>query len=150
MKYLKRYKIYESESYHEDDINVEFTSTVIDILQDFIDDGLNIQCFTVGYLTLKRTGATYTDNNIALFIMANHEDDITYKTLDFKSLKPYLKRVCDYMKSEGRHYVVNLQYRIKSKVKGKFGSMEQTGDITNIDYIDENINYESIDVKFKL
>jgi hypothetical protein len=140
MKYLKRYKIYESESYLEDDINVEITSTVIDILQDFIDDGLKIQCFTVGYLTL----------NIALFIMANHEDDITYKTLDFKSLKPYLKRVCDYMKSEGRHYVVNLQYRIKSKVKGKFGSIEQTGDITNIDYIDENINYESIDVKFKL
>jgi hypothetical protein len=54
------------------------------------------------------------------------------------------------MESEGRHYVVTLQYRIKSKPIGKFVSMEQTDDITNIDYIDENIAYESISFKFKL
>ena len=138
---IKSFKLFESESYYSDDINVELTSNVIDILQDFIDEGLNIECFTVGYITLK---------DILLSIMANHEDDISYKTLDFKSLKPYLKRVCEYMESEGRHYVVTLQYRIKSKPIGKFVSMEQTDDITNIDYIDENIAYESISFKFKL
>jgi hypothetical protein len=155
---IKSFKLFESESYYSDDINVELTSNVIDILQDFIDEGLNIECFTVGYITLKRAGVTYSDNDILLSIMANHEDDLidfrgkifSYKTLDFKSLKPYLKRVCEYMESEGRHYVVTLQYRIKSKVRGKFGSMEQTDDITNIDYIDENIAYESISFKFKL
>jgi hypothetical protein len=138
---IKSFKLFENESYYSDDINVELTSNVIDILQDFIDEGLNIECFTVGYITLK---------DILLSIMANHEDDISYKTLDFKSLKPYLKRVCEYMESEGRHYVVTLQYRIKSKPIGKFVSMEQTDDITNIDYIDENIAYESISFKFKL
>lgn len=147
---IKSFKLFENESYYSDDINVELTSNVIDILQDFIDEGLNIECFTVGYITLKRAGVTYSDNDILLSIMANHEDDISYKTLDFKSLKPYLKRVCEYMESEGRHYVVTLQYRIKSKPIGKFVSMEQTDDITNIDYIDENIAYESISFKFKL
>jgi hypothetical protein len=155
---IKSFKLFESESYYSDDINVELTSNVIDIMQDFIDEGLNISCFTVGYYTLKRAGVTYSDNDILLSIMANHEDDISYKTLDFKSLKPYLKRVCEYMESEGRHYVVTLQYRIKSKPIGKFASvfykktspMEQTDDITNIDYIDENIAYESISFKFKL
>jgi hypothetical protein len=142
---IKSFKLFESESYYSDDINVELTSNVIDILQDFIDEGLNIECFTVGYITLKRAGVTFSDNDILLSIMANHEDDISYKTLDFKSLKPYLKRVCEYMESEDRHYVVTLQYHT-----GKFGSMEQTDDITNIDYIDENIAYESISFKFKL
>ena len=147
---IKSFKLFENESYYSDDINVENTSIITDILQDFIDEGLNIQCFTVGYYTLKQAGATYTDNDIVLSIMANSEGDTTYKTLNFESLKPCLKRVCDYMESEGRHYVVKLQYRIKSKVRGKFGSMEQTDDITNIDYIDENIAYESISFKFKL
>ena len=34
MKYLKRFN--ESNSYYQDDINVDITSTVIDILQDLI------------------------------------------------------------------------------------------------------------------
>lgn len=151
---IKSFKLFESESYYQDDINVHITSSVIDILQDFIDEGLNISCFTVGYLTLKKSGVTYTENDISLFIMANGEDDIEYRTLDFKSLKPYLKRVCDYMELEGRHYVVSLQYRNRYK-KHKttiptFGPLKQTDDFRNIDDIDENINYESISFKFKL
>lgn len=64
----------------------------------------------------------------------------------------YLKRfnLFDYMESEDRYYVMQLKYRIKSKNRGKIGNMEQIDDITNIDYIDENINYESILIKFKL
>jgi len=145
---IKSFKLFEKESYYSDDINVELTSNVIDIMQDFIDEGLYISCFTVDYL-----GSTYTEHDISLCIMANHEDDTTYKTLDFKSLKPYLKRVCEYMESEGRHYVVSLQYRTMTKhVRSRwgYGILEQTDDITNIDDINENIAYESIDIKFKL
>ena len=158
MKKIKSFKLFENESYYSDDINVELTSNVIDILQDLIDDGLNIKCFTIGYITLKEVGATQTDNDISLFILANHEDDITYKTLDFKLLKPYLKRVCEYMESEGRHYVLNLQYRPRYKKRGGYGYglLEETDEFTNIDDIshttewNENIYYESISFKFKL
>lgn len=152
MKYLKRFN--ESINYYEDDINVDITSNIIDILQDLIDDGLIIECFTVGYITLKKAGVKYTENDITLSIMANGDNDIEYKTLDFKSLKPYLKRVCDYLELEGRHYVVSLQYRNRYK-KHKttiptFGPLKQTDDFRNIGDIDENINYESISMKFKL
>jgi len=145
---IKSFKLFESESYYSDDINVELTSNVIDIMQDFIDEGLNISCFTVGYYTLKKAGATYTDNDISLSIMSNSDGDTIYKTLDFESLKPYLKRVCEYIESEGRHYVVSLQYRPMTK-RG-YGLLEETDEFTNIDDIDENIKYESISFKFKL
>lgn len=157
---IKSFKLFESESYYSDDINVELTSNVIDIMQDFIDEGLNISCFTVGYYTLKKAGATYTDNDISLSIMSNSDGDTIYKTLDFESLKPYLKRVCEYIESEGRHYVVSLQYRPRYKKKKRggygYGLLEETDEFTNIDDIphttewNENIYYESISFKFKL
>lgn len=54
---IKSFKLFESESYYQDDINVHITSSVIDIMQDFIDEGLNISCFTVGYYI--KTGWSY-------------------------------------------------------------------------------------------
>jgi hypothetical protein len=113
MKYLKRFN--ESNTYYSDDINVDITSTVIDILQDLIDDGLNIQCFTVGYITLKQLGSTYTENDIVLYIMANNEDDIEYKVLDYNELIPYLERIIDYVEGEGRKVDINFQWRQMKK-----------------------------------
>jgi hypothetical protein len=157
MKYLKRYKIYENKSYFEDDINVEITSTVIDILQDFIDEGLNIQCFTVGYYTLKQAGVTHTDNDIVLAIIANADDNLedSYYTLDFKRMLPYLERIIDYMKSEDRKADVLLQWRENVpkkhlRVRKGFGDLKQTecwGE--DLSTMPDN-NYQSISMNFKL
>lgn len=153
MKYLKRYKIFEDGSYYQDDINVEITSTVIDILQDFIDEGLTIHCFTIGYITLKQCGATYTDNDISLFIMANGDNDVEYKTLDYKRLLPDLERIIDYMKSEDREVEVKLQWREnipKNPRSWKFSIIKEMyckGE--DLGSVPDN-NYESISMKFKL
>jgi hypothetical protein len=158
MKNLKSFKLFENETYYSDDINVQITSNVIDILQDLIDDGLNIKCFTVGHI-IKKSGVYQTDNDIVLYIKSNHYYDIIYKTLDFKLLKPYLKRVCDYMESEDRHYEVNVEYRAQrfkyldipnTNRTLLLGLANRIQDITDIDDIDEEISYESIEIRFKL
>lgn len=65
MKSFKQF-INESKYYYEDDPNVEITATIIDIFQDLIDDGLDVECFTDGYVKLKRDGVKSTDNDIVL------------------------------------------------------------------------------------
>lgn len=160
MKYLKRFN--ESNSYYEDDINVDITSTVIDILQDLIDEGLNIQCFTVGYITLKEAGVKYTENDISLYIMANGEDDVDYKVLDYNELIPYLERVIDYVEGEGRKVDINFQWREINKRRplpfNNNYSLRQmeleyrlfNGEINkDLSSIPDN-RYESISMKFKL
>lgn len=150
MKYLKRFN--ESKSYYEDDINVHITSTVIDILQDFIDEGLTIHCFTVGYIALKQSGATHTDNDISLFIMANGDYDVEYKTLDYKRLLPDLERVMDYVESEDRKVEdINFQWRPLNKngVLGRLQAVDYKYPMVDLSQIPDR-NYESISMKFKL
>ena len=160
MKYLKRFN--ESKNYYEDDMNVDITSTVIDILQDLIDDGLNIQCFTVGYITLKEAGVKYTENDISLYIMANGEYDVDYKVLDYNELIPYLERVIDYVEGEDRKVDINFQWREINKRRplpfNNNYSLRQmeleyrlfNGEINkDLSSIPDN-KYESISMKFKL
>jgi hypothetical protein len=116
MKYLKRFN--ESKNYYDDDMNVDITSNIIDIVQDLIDDGLDIECFTDGYIKLKRDGIKSTDNDICLFISSNsddgwiHDEDYSnYKTLNYKELLPYLQRVIDYIESEDRLVFIEFQWR---------------------------------------
>lgn len=170
MKYLKRFN--ESNSYYEDDMNVDITSTVIDMLQDLIDDGLTINCFTVGYITLKQAGVKYTNNDIGLYIMANGEDDVEYKTLDYKKLIPYLERVISYIVNE-EDRLIDIDFYWREKTKRGFGDLKAMqyeykdgrfysvlysstgvyyGKQTIYDSLDKipNNNYESISMKFKL
>jgi hypothetical protein len=149
MKYLKRFN--ESKNYYDDDMNVDITSTVIDILQDLIDEGLNIQCFTVGYKTLKETGVKYTENDISLYIMANSDDYFEYHKLDYKKLMPYLERVMDYVESEGRVVDIELQWRPLNKkgVLGRLQSVDYKYPMVDLSQIPDR-NYESISFKFKL
>jgi hypothetical protein len=150
MKYLKRFN--ESKNYYDDDMNVDITSTVIDILQDLIDEGLNIQCFTVGYITLKEAGVKYTENDISLYIMANGEYDVDYKVLDYNELIPYLERVIDYVEGEDRKVDINFQWR---EINNSLRQMELeyrlfNGEINkDLSSIPDN-KYESISMKFKL
>lgn len=163
MKYLKPYKIFESVSYYQDDINVDITSTVIDILQDLIDEGLTIQCFTSGYITLKQAGVKYTENDISLFIMANDDDDFAmsnwewYKTLDYKKLIPYLERVINYIVNE-EDRLVDIGFQWRPKTKKGWGILREynfeyrlfNGEINKeLGSIPDN-NYETISMKFKL
>lgn len=164
MKYLKRYN--ESDSYYEDDMNVDITSTVIDILQDFIDEGLDIQCFTVGYITLKESGVKYTENDISLFILANNDrqvvNNIEYKVLDYNELIPYLERVIDYVEGEGRKVDIEFQWREINKRRPlpfnnnySLRHMELEYRLFNGEINKElgsipDRNYESISMKFKL
>lgn len=149
MKYLKRFN--ESNTYYEDDINVDITSTVIDILHDLIDEGLTIQCFTVGYITLKQAGVKYTENDISLFIMANGEDDVEYHKLDYKKLMPYLERVMDYIEAQDRFCDIELQWRpiTKKGVLGRLQSVEYKYPMVDLSQIPDR-NYESISMEFKL
>lgn len=161
MKYLKRFN--ESNSYYQDDINVDITSTVIDILQDLIDEGLTIQCFTSGYITLKQAGVKYTENDISLFIMANDDDDFAmsnwewYKTLDYKKLIPYLERVINYIVNE-EDRLVDIGFQWRPKTKRGWGILREynfeyrlfNGEINKeLGSIPDN-NYETISMKFKL
>lgn len=155
MKYLKRFN--ESNSYYEDDMNVHITSMVIDILQDLIDDGLNIKCFTVGYKTLKEAGVKYTENDIVLYIMANGEDDVRYKTLDYKQLIPYLERVISYIVNE-EDRLIDIDFQWRPRTKRGWGTLKEynleyllfNGEINKeLESLPDN-NYESISMKFKL
>ena len=149
---MKSYKqfISESNNYYQDDINVDITSTVIDILQDLIDEGLNIKCFTVGYITLKQSGVKYTENDISLSIMSNHDYDINYKVLDYEELIPYLERVINYIQSEDRVVDIKLQWRNKGELLREVEFKYRQGDIHNyLSSIPDN-KYESIGMKFKL
>jgi len=152
MKYIKLFEDYK-DSFYPDDINVDITSTVIDILQDQIDEGLyDIDCFTVGYETLKKVGATHTDNDISLFILPHYHEHINYdynnKTgwlkLDMKSLMPYLERVSEYVKSEGRNVAISLHYRT-TRNKIKEIKVDRVEDIPM-----DNREYESISMSFSL
>ncbi len=159
MKYIKLFEAFE-ESFQPDDINVNITSTVVDILQDHIDDGLlDIECFTVGYKTLRDAGATHTDNSISLFILPHYHEHIEYKknkTLDMESLIPYLKRVVEYVESEGRKVVISLQYRNYYKVPAS--SYDDIGmqltpsvkeiNLDRVEDIPDTHEYESIVMSF--
>lgn len=149
MKYLKRF----NESFYEDDINLDITSTVKDILQDLIDDGLNIQCFTIGYIPLKQAGATSTDNDITFSIMSNQDNDVEYKVLDYKKLIPYLQRVIDYVNGEGR-IVSELRFQFREKIPHLKIGNKLKQDVHDLDKIELSMipdkNYESISMYFKL
>ncbi len=145
-------------SFYSDDINVDITSNVIDILQDLIDDGLNIQCFTIGYKTLKAAGATNTDNNIALFISANHNEaggdpnwTPEYRYLDYNKLLPYLSRVIFYIEDEGRKVDANFQCRIHKGNRQKV-IFKELEDISNDDLNSMKLigQLDSISIRFKL
>lgn len=111
MKYLKKFN--ESNSYYEDDMNVHITSTVIDILQDLVDDGLNIECFTDGYMNsmFKSSDYHYQDNDISLFISLDDNSRLNLRQcLNWGELMPYLKRVINYIESEGRRVFIELYW----------------------------------------
>lgn len=150
MKYIKLFEAYK-ESFYPDDINVNITSTVCDILQDQIDEGLyDINCFTVGYKTLKEVGATHTDNAIVLYILPhyhehiNYDYNIIYLKLDMKSLMPYLERVVSYVESEGRNVSFSLQFRT-TRNKMKEINVDKIEDIPM-----DTREYESISMAFSL
>lgn len=116
MKYLKKFN--ESSSYYEDDINVEITSTVIDILQDLVDDGLNIECFTDGYMNSMFKSSkdyNYQDNDISLFISSLDSNSRLQNSLNWRELMPYLKRVINYIESEGRRVFIELYWDRKMR-----------------------------------
>ena len=175
MKYLKSFKIFEeagvkpSKRFYEDDMNVDITSNVIDIMQDLIDDDdeLDIECFTDGYVKLKHDGIKSTNNDIGLYICSNSNDswmldnDITnHKELDYKKLIPYLQRVIDYIESEDRSVFIEFEWTI---IEGRdspenpysLGRMNfeyrlPNGEINKeLNTIPDN-NYDSIIMKFKL
>ena len=124
MKHLKRYKIFEA-TYYSDDLNVNLTSTISDIFEDLTDDSdFDLNCFTIGYQTLKDAGATHTDNDIHFSLLREyyeHERDTLmskYKTFTLNQVMPYLKRSIEYMESEGRFTKdIHYQYRVHSRVK---------------------------------
>ena len=162
---IKSYKLFEGESYYKDDMNVDITSTVIDMLQDLIDDGLTINCFTVGYITLKQAGVKYTENDIGLYIMANGENDVEYKTLDYKKLIPYLERVISYIVNEEDRLVVDINFYWREKgfsdLKGMkyeykdgcfYSDLYSSTGVSKFDSLDKipDANYDSISMKFKL
>ena len=154
---------------YEDDMNVDITSNVIDIMQDLIDDDdeLDIECFTDGYVKLKHDGIKSTNNDIGLYICSNSNDswmldnDITnHKELDYKKLIPYLQRVIDYIESEDRSVFIEFEWTI---IEGRdspenpysLGRMNfeyrlPNGEINKeLNTIPDN-NYDSIIMKFKL
>lgn len=172
---MKSYKqfIKESKHYYEDDMNVDITSNVIDIMQDLIDDDdeLDIECFTDGYVKLKHDGIKSTNNDIGLYICYSMEEggwdlwmldnDITnHKELDYKKLIPYLQRVIDYIESEDRSVFIEFEWTI---IEGRdspenpysLGRMNfeyrlPNGEINKeLNTIPDN-NYDSIIMKFKL
>ena len=126
MKYLKTYKLlFENNSYYEEDKNVEITSKIVDLVQDLINDGLNIKCFTVGISTPELHN---TDNDIYLCIMARDNNDTENHTLDYSRLLPYLENVKKYVLSEGRDVDICLvENRMSPGMPSLKASLGRTG-----------------------
>lgn len=126
MKYLKTYKLlFENNSYYEEDKNVEITSTIVDLVQDFIDEGMYVQCFTVGILTPELHNS---DNDIYLCIMARSTDNSENHTLDYSRLLPYLENVKKYVLSEDRDVDICLvESRMSPGMPSLSASLTRTG-----------------------
>lgn len=147
MKYLKKFN--ESSSYYEDDINVEITSTVIDILQDLVDDGLNIECFTDGYMNSMFKSSkdyNYQDNDISLFISLLDSNSRLQNSLNWRELMPYLKRVIDYIESEGRRVFIELYWDRKMwQIEYRLFNGEVSRELESL----PDRNYNTIIMRFK-
>jgi len=147
MKYLKRFN--ESSSYYEDDINVHITSTVIDILQDLVDDGLNIECFTDGYMNSMFKSSkdyNYQDNDISLFISLLDSNSRLQNSLNWRELMPYLKRVIDYIESEGRRVFIELYWDRKMwQIEYRLFNGEVSRELESL----PDRNYNTIIMRFK-
>lgn len=147
MKYLRTY-----EDYYQDDLNVALTSTVEDIFADLTEDSdFHMNCFTVGYRTLKDAGATHTENDITFFLWREYQEHeigdpmlppTNYKSFKIDEVLPYIKRMVDFMESEGKPVGdISYQYRVRNKIKQ-----------VDVDSIDEltkvKDNIENIGMKF--
>ena len=92
-------KVFESKR----DPNESITDVVMDICQDLVDGDFDIECFTVG-----RGGPNpSSDSDIVLFINPFYSKSSEEKQKSFKLVEvlPYIKRVVEYMESEGRYNI---------------------------------------------